>query len=224
MMLKINPKLQTRFPDLAAILVHIDGIKIKKRSTELENFKLEIIKKTSQELDLETIKDHPTFRAYRDFFWAIKIDPTKTRPASEALTRRILAGKPLPCINTLVDAYNLASITSQIPLATFDSDKLEGELYMRFAKNGEKILGIGMKKSMELQGGEIVVSDEKKLVAVYPYRDSDNTKVTEKTENVTIVSCGVPKITKKTLQKASNTAVDYVTRFNGGKAIDNFAK
>jgi DNA/RNA-binding domain of Phe-tRNA-synthetase-like protein len=223
MMLKINPQLQSWFPELAAILVHIDGVKIKKRSTELENFKLEVIKKTSQELDLETIKDNPTFRAYRDFFWTIKIDPTKTRPASEALTRRILAGKPLPCINTLVDAYNLASITSQIPLATFDSDKLEGELYMRFAKNGEKILGIGMKKPMELQGGEIVVSDKKKLVAVYPYRDSDNTKVTEKTQNVTIVSCGVPKITKKTLQKASNTAVDYVTRFNCGKAIDNFA-
>jgi DNA/RNA-binding domain of Phe-tRNA-synthetase-like protein len=53
---------------------------------------------------------------------------------------------------------------------------------MRFATQGEKILGIGMKKLMELQGGEIVVSDENKLVAVYPYRDADNTKVTEKTK------------------------------------------
>ena len=223
MMLQTDSELKTRFPELAAVVVHIYRVNIQKQQSELENFKLEVIKQINQDFDLESVKDHPTFRAYRDFFWTIKIDPTKTRPASEALTRRVLAGKPLPCINTLVDAYNLASITSQIPLATFDSDKLEGELYMRFAKNGEKILGIGMKKPMELQGGEIVVSDKKKLVAVYPYRDSNNTKVTEKTENVTIVSCGVPKISKKTLQKASNTAVDYVTRFSGGKAIDNIA-
>ncbi len=223
MIIQIDSQLKTCFSDLTAIIIHVDGVKIQKISKKLEEFKLEVIKQINQEFDLETIKDHSTFRAYRDFFWTIKIDPTKTRPASEALTRRILAGKPLPCINTLVDAYNLASITTQIPLATFDSDKLEGELYMRFAKKGEKILGIGMKKPMELSGGEIVVSDEKKLVAVYPYRDSDETKVTENTKNVIIVSCGVPKITKKTLQKASNTVVDYVTRFCGGKVMDNFA-
>jgi len=222
MKMQIDSKLKTRFPDLAAIVVNVDGVNIQKQNIQLENFKLEIVKQINQNFDLETLKDNPTFRAYRDFFWEIKIDPTKTRPASEALTRRILAGKPLPCINTLVDAYNLASITSQIPLATFDSDKLEGEIFMRFAKEKENILGIGMKKPMELQGGEIVVSDEKKLVAVYPYRDSDNTKVTEKTKNVTIVACGVPKITNEKLQKASKTAVDYVTRFCGGKVTNNF--
>jgi len=221
MKMQIDSKLKTRFPDLTAVVVNVDEVNIQKQNIQLENFKLEVIKQINQNFDLETVKDHPTFRAYRDFFWEIKIDPTKTRPASEALTRRILAGKPLPCINTLVDAYNLASITSQIPLATFDSDKLKGEIFMRFAKEKEKILGIGMKKPMELQGGEIVVSDEKKLIAVYPYRDSDNTKVTEKTKKVIIVACGVPKITYEKLQGASKTAVEYVIRFCGG-VTNNF--
>ncbi|MCW4022821.1 MAG: phenylalanine--tRNA ligase beta subunit-related protein [Candidatus Bathyarchaeota archaeon] len=221
MNIQIDSQLRTRFPDLAAIIVHIDGVNIQKRIPDLENFKLEVIKQTNQDFDLESLKDQPTFRAYRDFFWAIKIDPTKNRPASEALTRRILAGKPIPCINTLVDAYNLASITSKTPIATFDSDKLEGEIFMRFAKQGEEIMGIGMKKPMMLQGGEIVISDEKKLVAVYPYRDSDNTKVTEKTKNVTIVACGAPKIPIENLQKASKTAIDYVMRFCGGKFLNN---
>lgn len=220
--MQINSELKTRFPDLEALIVHVNGVKIKKQNVQLEKFKMEVIEQIKQKFDTETIKDHPTFRAYRDFFWEIKIDPTKTRPASEALTRRIVAGKPLPCINTLVDAYNLASITSQIPLATFDSDKLQGEIYMRFAKEKERIFGIGMKKPMELQGGEIVVSDEKDIIAVYPYRDSDNTKITEKTKNATIVACGVPKITKEKLQRASKTAVDYVTRFCGGIAKNNF--
>jgi len=98
----------------------------------------------------------PIFRTYRDFFWEIDIDPTKTRPASEALVRRVLQGKTLPTINTLVDAYNLASLTSGIPLAAFDYQSLEGELEMRFARKGEEFLGIGMDGPKSLDGGEIV--------------------------------------------------------------------
>ncbi|MCW4016092.1 MAG: phenylalanine--tRNA ligase beta subunit-related protein, partial [Candidatus Bathyarchaeota archaeon] len=196
MTLEIDSELKTCFPNLNALLLQIDGVNVQKRNDELEAYKLEVAKQIKQDYDLESVKDHPTFRAYRDFFWSIKIDPTKNRPAAEALTRRILAGKTLPCINTLVDAYNIASIKSKIALATFDADKLKGDILMRFAKEGEQILGIGMEKPLILKGGEIVVCDQEKLIAVYPYRDSDSTKVTQKTKNVTIVVCGVPDITK----------------------------
>ena len=213
MALSIDNELGTRFPDLAVLLLQIDNVKIQKKDTELERFKLEVTKQVRNEYDLDAVKDQPTFRAYRDFFWKIGIDPTKIRPAAEALIRRILAGKTLPCINTLVDAYNLASIKSRIALATFDADKLEGDLLMRFAKEGEQFYGIGMDKPLVLKGGEIVVSDNKKLIAVYPYRDADNTKVTQETENIVIVVCGVPGIPKQTLENASQVALDYINRF-----------
>ena len=217
MNLKIDSKLKTRFPDLNVLTFHIEGVHVQKRDSELENFKAEVMRQVREEYDLESVKDQPTFRAYRDFFWSIKIDPTKIRPAAEALIRRILARKTLPCINTLVDAYNLASIKSRIALATFDADKLEGDLFMRFAEEGEKFLGIGMEKPLILKGGEIVVSDDEKLVAVYPYRDADNTKVTEETENVTIVVCGAPRITEASLENASRVALEYIMRFCDGE-------
>jgi DNA/RNA-binding domain of Phe-tRNA-synthetase-like protein len=219
MILKIDSKLKTRFPDLTVLTLRIKGVQIQKRGAELEKFKVEVMRQVREEYDLDSVKDHPTFRAYRNFFWSIKIDPTKIRPAAEALIRRILAGKTLPCINTLVDAYNLASIRSRIALATFDADKLEGELLMRFAEEGEQFFGIGMDKPLILKGGEIVVSDEEKLVAIYPYRDADNTKVTKETENVTIVVCGVPGISKEKLEKASRVALEYITRFCNRKNI-----
>ncbi|MFA5363845.1 MAG: phenylalanine--tRNA ligase beta subunit-related protein [Candidatus Bathyarchaeia archaeon] len=212
-MLDIDSGLKARFPDLTALLLHVNGLVVQKKDTKLEEFKVEISNQIRADYSLETVKDDPVFRAYRDFYWSIGIDPTKTRPASEALTRRILAGKTLPTINTLVDAYNLASIKSKIALATFDADKLEGPLLMRQAKTGEQILGIGMDKPLELTGGEIVLSDSKKLVAVYPYRDADNTKVTENTQNVSIVVCGVPRIPVETLECASVLAKQYVNRF-----------
>ena len=217
MSLKIDSKLKTRFPDLNVLTHHIKGVHVQKRDNELENFKVEVMRQVRDDYNLDSVKDHPTFRAYRDFFWSIKIDPTKIRPAAEALIRRIIAGKTLPRINTLVDAYNLASIKSRIALATFDADKLEGDLLMRFAEEGEQFIGIGMEKPLILKGGEIVVSDEEKLVAIYPYRDADNTKVTEKTENVTIVVCGVPGIPKQDLENASQVAVEYINRFCGGE-------
>jgi DNA/RNA-binding domain of Phe-tRNA-synthetase-like protein len=217
MRLKIDYKLKTRFPDLTVLTLRIKGVHVQKRGIELENFKVEVMRQVRNDYNLDSVKDHPTFRAYRNFFWSIKIDPTKIRPAAEALIRRILAGKTLPSINTLVDAYNLASIKSRIALATFDADKLEGNLLMRFAEEGEQFYGIGMEKPLILKGGEIVVSDDQKLIAIYPYRDADNTKVTEKTENVTIVVCGVPGIPKETLENASHVALEYITRFCDGK-------
>ena len=217
MSLKIDSKLKTRFPDLTVLTLRIKGVQIQKRGAELEKFKVEVMRQVRNDYNLDSVKDHPTFRAYRDFFWSIKIDPTKIRPAAEALIRRILAGKPLPSINTLVDAYNLASIKTRIALATFDADKLEGDLLMRFAEEGEQFYGIGMKKPLILKGGEIVVSDDKKLIAVYPYRDADNTKVTEETENIMMLVCGVPGIPKENLENASRVALEYITRFCDGE-------
>jgi DNA/RNA-binding domain of Phe-tRNA-synthetase-like protein len=217
MSLKIDHKIKTRFPDLNVLTFHIEGVHVRKRDSELEEHKVEVMRQVRDDYSLDSVKDQPTFRAYRDFFWSIKIDPTKIRPAAEALIRRILAGKTLPCINTLVDVYNLASIKSRIALATFDVDKLEGDLLMRFAEEGEQFYGIGMEKPLILKGGEIVVSDEEKLVAVYPYRDADNTKVTDRTENITVVVCGVPGIPKRDLENASQVAVGYITRFCGGE-------
>jgi len=217
MRLKIDSKLKTRFPDLTAYILQVKDVKIQKRDAALEKFKVEVMRQVREEYDLDSVKDQSIFRAYRDFFWRVGIDPTKNRPAAEALIRRILGGKALPCINTLVDAYNLASIKSRIALATFDADKLEGDLLMRFAEEGEQFLGIGMEKPLVLKGGEIVVSDDEKLVAVYPYRDADNTKVTEETENVTIVVCGAPGINEETLENASQVALEYIMRFCDGE-------
>lgn len=219
MSLNIDSELKTRFPDLDALTLDIQGVTIKKKDAELENFKQEVSDNIRNDYTLESVKDHPTFRAYRTFFWGIGIDPTKIRPAAEALTRRILAGKPLPRINTLVDAYNLASIKTRIALATFDADKLEGKILMRFAEENEQIVGIGMDKPFVMKGGEIVLSDEKKLIAVYPYRDADNTKVTESTKNVSIVVCGVPGISKEMLESASKITLEYVTRFCSGEKV-----
>jgi DNA/RNA-binding domain of Phe-tRNA-synthetase-like protein len=220
MLLNISADLRACFPGLRVLVVSIANVKVEKESVELRRFGEGIVEQVKEGYDLKSLKDVPIFRAYRDFFWSVGIDPTKNRPAAEALIRRILRGKPLPKINTLVDAYNLASIKTCVALAAFDSDKLRGNLVMRFAREGEKFLGIGMEKPAELRGSEVVIADEEKLIAIYPHRDSDQTKVTKDTENVLLLVCGVPGIEAGVLSNARQVAIDYITKFCGGKAAE----
>lgn len=219
MELNISPDLVERFTGLQALLAYIRGVKVEKQSIELEDFREKIIKEVKEKYDIESLKDVPILRAYRDFFWRVGIDPTKVRPAAEALIRRIIGGKSIPSINNIVDAYNLASIETEIALAAFDGDKIQGNLIMRFAKKDEKFLGIGMEEPKELQGVEIVVSDDVKLVAIYPYRDADESKLNEKTRNVLLMICGVPGISKDSLMNAKDIAIEYITKFCGGMEV-----
>lgn len=81
----------------------------------------------------------------------------------------------------------------------------------------EEFLGIGMDKPMALNGGEVVAADTEKIVAVYPHRDAERTKMTEETRNVILMICGVPGISAEKLRKAESLAVEYVTRICGGE-------
>jgi len=190
--LRIEHDVRTRFPGTKVLIRRVNDVRVEKVNPQLEALKEKLIEETKSNFSVESLKDVPVFRLYRDFFWRLGIDPTKNRPAAEALVRRILAGKPISSVNSVVDAYNLASVKTLVALAVFDADKLRGELTLRFAKVGEEFMGIGMEKPLHLSGDEVVVSDAEKLVAVYPYRDAETSKVTRETKNLVILVCGVP--------------------------------
>ena len=214
MRLDVDPDLRARFPGLDAHLVEIRGLTVRERDPRLDAFVDVRVREFREHLKLESLKDEPSLRAYRDFYWRVGIDPTKIRPASEALLRRVLQGKDLPRINTLVDAYNLASMKTHVAIAAFDAARLVGDvLTMRLSRAGETFLGIQMDAPMTLQGHEVVVQDRNALVAIYPYRDAEATKVTLATTDTVFMTCGVPGISDETLDSADVTTTEFVERF-----------
>lgn len=213
MKIEIDNEVSERFPGLAAETCMVQNVNVVKSSSELQSFKKELFSEIENGYDLDSLKDEDIIRKYRDFYWKIGIDPTKIRPSSEALIRRILQGKRIPQINTLVDAYNLASMKSNISIGAFDADTIRGPLKMRFASEGEEFLGIGMKEPKILKGVELVVSDSERIIAVYPYRDSDATKVTLDTKKVLLMICGVPGIETEKLVQTTKLTVGYIERF-----------
>jgi DNA/RNA-binding domain of Phe-tRNA-synthetase-like protein len=214
--MEFSPEVLTSFPGICVAEGDIRSVHITKESNGLEALKREIIQEIRSRYSLEQVKDEPLFRAYRDFFWSVGVDPTKTRPASEALVRRILSGGKLPTINIAVDAYNLASARSGIPIAAFDADMLTGDLTMRFAGDGELFLGIGMEKQVVLEEKQVIVTDLENIIAIYPYRDSDATKVTMESRNIRILICGVPRVEKERVVDAYVVCAGYLKEYTRG--------
>lgn len=208
----VDPELSSRFPGIEVLGVLLRGLRVREWSEEVEEAKKAIYEYVRKKYSLETLKDVPAFRAYRDFFWRIGIDPTKMRPSSEALVRRILLGKELPRINTLVDAYNIASIESEITMAAFDASKITGKISVNYSSPDEEFLGIGMDHPLTLNGGEVVIRDESRILSIYPYRDSEHSKVSLDTVDSVLLVCGVPGIPRSKLEEALEIAVRYVQR------------
>ncbi len=116
----------------------------------------------------------------------------------------------------MVDSYNIASAESHVAITAFDlSSVSKDSLRMRKAKPDETFLGIGMNSPIKLSGIEVVIEDESRmdLVAVYPYRDSDASKVTEDTHDVLMMMCGVPEISDADLELAKSMTKEYVEEY-----------
>jgi DNA/RNA-binding domain of Phe-tRNA-synthetase-like protein len=79
----------------------------------------------------------------RTMYKRLGLDPTKTRPSSEALLRRVRKGDTLPRINSLVDICNWCSVEVQIPYGLYDLDRIQGDvIQLRVGAPGEGYDGI----------------------------------------------------------------------------------
>ncbi len=210
-------EVSNKFPKIAIGIGAISNVFVEKENEKIRELKKAAYSEVKAKYNVEKLKDNPVIRAYRDFYWKLDIDPTKTRPSGEALLRRVLHGNELPTISTAVDAYNLASMRTMIPISGFDREKLSPPFNIRFAKDGEEFTGIGMNTPITLTSKMLVLADSKHVLCIYPHRDAERTKITEKTKNILIVGYGAPEITPQQLKEAVEMALAYIKMVSGGE-------
>ncbi|WP_016731549.1 B3/B4 domain-containing protein [Saccharolobus islandicus] len=167
--------------------------------------------------DPEYLKNDSVVRAYRDFYWRIGIDPTKTRPSGEALRRRLARGNRFPRINIVVDIGNIVSVETLVPIGLYDREKVMGDLHLVMSKGSEEFLGLGKKTEKLDKGIPILVDDEGKVLHIYPYRDSILTSITPDVKNVIIVGAGVPNIDENLVKYAVDRVADLLEKICKGK-------
>lgn len=98
-------------------------------------------------------------RPARELYKSFGIDPTKTRPSSEALLRRVLKEKPLPRILNAVDLCNHLAVELLLPIGLYDVGKIRGEVTLRAGRAGESYPGI-RKGDVHLEGRPVLLDDE----------------------------------------------------------------
>ena len=141
-----------------------------------------------QELTTESLKDLPSIAATRRVYKACGKDPSRYRPASEQLIRRMLQGKELYQIDTLVDLINLASIAYGYSIGGFDADKFVGDtLTLGVGREGEPYEGIG--RGMLNIAGLPVYRDAEGGVGT-PTSDHERTKMTLATTHLVVLING----------------------------------
>ena len=124
--------------------------------------------------------DVPPLDAARELYRRFGTDPTRMRPSSEALLRRIKKGEPLPRINSLVDVANALSVQLQVPVGLYDLARVKGEdLTVRLGRKDETYEGIG--KDRVNVAERICVADAEGPCG-NPSADSARTMITTATE------------------------------------------
>ena len=153
-----------------------------------------------QTLTTESLKDMPSIAATRRVYKACGKDPSRYRPASEQLIRRMLQGKELYQIDTLVDLVNLASIAFGYSIGGFDPDKFVGNtLTLGIGREGEPYEGIG-RGPLNIAGLP-VYRDAQGGVGT-PTSDNERTKMTLETTHLVVLINGYDGNRERVMENA----------------------
>jgi len=148
----------------------------------------------------------------RSMYKRVGLDPTKHRPSSEALLRRLKKGEPLPRVNSLVDVINWCSVESQLPFGLYDAARIAGPVVLRIGRSGESYPGI-RKDEVHVEG-RLVLSDNLGPFG-NPSSDSERTKVTEATTEALVVVFAPADLASTIADRALALTIDRVNTFCG---------
>ena len=148
----------------------------------------------------------------RTMYKRVGLDPTKTRPSSEALLRRVRKGDSLPRINSMVDVCNWCSLEFQLPYGLYDSAHIDGDVELRIGRAGESYPGI-RKDAVHVEG-RIALADR---IGPFgnPTSDSARTMVTTETRQAMLVVFAPREVDTKRLAQVLDATSRRMSEFTG---------
>ena len=150
----MNPELSCQLPDgrrvtiapeaadrLSCGILVLDGVRVAENSA---------VGAATTELGATLVSQYlgllpseiPGLGEARTLYKSFGMDPSRHRPSSEALLRRVLKGKDLYRISNVVDSCNLASLEFLLPVGMYDLDQVTGDVTLRTGVEGEQYPGI----------------------------------------------------------------------------------
>lgn len=172
---------------------------------EIEDFCAEL----RSRLTTETLKAESGISATRAAYKACGKDPSRYRPASEQLARRVLQGKDLYSVDTLVDLGNLVSLMSGYPTGLLDADRVVGNVTLGVGHAGEPYEGIG-RGSLNIEGLPVYRDEEGPIAS--PTSDSTRTMLSQETRHLLFIINGYDG-DEAQIERAIAYALDLLKRY-----------
>jgi DNA/RNA-binding domain of Phe-tRNA-synthetase-like protein len=192
-----------RYPDAYVGVLVAEDIEVVHSDAGLERVKAEALQAAEDKLGGESATRHPFIASWREMYRSFGTKPGDYRPSAEALVRRALKMGSLPTINTAVDAYNAVSVRHLIPMGGFDTDRVAGDIRLRFSPGGEEFTPLGSDKTEQTYLGEVVYADDERILTRrWNYRDCDETKITEGTRNAVLFADGSEGVPRSAVEDA----------------------
>ncbi|MGH8310789.1 MAG: B3/B4 domain-containing protein [Steroidobacteraceae bacterium] len=204
----------TLAPDLSAIVrpgaIWLDGAIVVEREARLNAPLAEAE---------AAVRMHPPeeIAAVRTMYKRVGLDPTKTRPSSEALLRRVRRGDSLPRINSMVDVCNWCSLEFQLPYGLYDAAHIEGDVVLRLGLPGESYPGI-RKDDVHVEG-RIALADDRGPFG-NPTSDSARTMVTTATTDALVVVFAPFDVDGRRVAQVLDVTAGRMREFTGAQRSD----
>ncbi len=220
MSVQIDASLRLRIPGITFGYVTINNIQVRERDEKLWDAIEQLCQRLAREYKLDKLGADTHISAVRGMQKAFGFDPTRYRPSSEALLRRVLKQLGIYQINTAVDVNNWCSLEFLLPMCIYDLSTVKGQIRIRLGEAGEQYQGIG-RQVFQMEGKVIVTDDEG--VMGNTVSDSERTKVTCTTQDIFLMIYAPATCNAQTVQQWAALAAQRMVAFNSGQAGEAFA-
>ncbi|MBA2874655.1 B3/B4 domain-containing protein [Thermaerobacillus caldiproteolyticus] len=162
------------------------------------------------------IADIPELAEWRAAFKAIGTDPSRYRPSSESLYRRIQKQNFIPSIHSAADVNNFFSLYYKIPIGIYDLDKLQGNISIDIGTDRDEYIAINGRTVNFAR--KLVTKDELGPFGS-PIVDSERTSVTQETKNAIQFVYLLPSMKQEQCEKLVNSIQSMFIQIHGGEAF-----
>ena len=157
--------------------------------------------------DIEEVLNHPVIQGYKDLLQSVGRSVKKNPPTVPALIRNIQHRGSIPCINSIIDIYNVEALNSFLAIGGHDFDKIHDYIEFTVCEREDIFLPI-LSTEKHVAKTDYVYRDEKGILAWLDVRDGENYKFDDKTKNAIFI-----------IQGNLNTSVEM--RMEALKRIEN---
>ena len=139
--------------------------------------------------NIDEVFNHPVIQGYKDLLQSVGRSVKKNPPTVPALIRNIQHRGSIPCINSIIDIYNVEALNSFLAIGGHDFDKIHDYIEFTVSEREDIFLPI-LSTEKHVAKTDYVYCDKKGILAWLDVRDGENYKFDDKTKNAIFIIQG----------------------------------